>query len=61
VALEAFDASEHASPYPKSTLNGPITDTGGRFFGIHSYLLNVNKPVRLTQAELEVNPEWKNF
>lgn len=30
-------------------------------FGIHAYLLKVNKPMRFTQAELEANPEWKNF
>ena len=30
-------------------------------FGIHAYLVKTNKPMRFTQAELEANPEWKNF
>jgi GAF domain-containing protein len=30
-------------------------------FGIHNWLLTHNKPVRMTQAELEAHPEWKNF
>ena len=30
-------------------------------FGIHAYLVKENKPMRFTQAELEANPEWKNF
>jgi GAF domain-containing protein len=30
-------------------------------YGIHGWLLKVNKPIRLTQAELEAHPEWKNF
>lgn len=29
--------------------------------GIHGWMLKHNKPVRLTQAELEAHPEWKNF
>ncbi len=29
--------------------------------GIHAWLLQVNKPIRLTQAELEAHPEWKGF
>ncbi len=30
-------------------------------YGIHNYILHYNKPIRLTQAELEVNSEFKNF
>lgn len=30
-------------------------------YGIHNWLLHENKPVRLTQSELEAHPEWKNF
>lgn len=30
-------------------------------FGIHSYLLKANRPLRLTQAELEAHPEWRGF
>lgn len=30
-------------------------------YGIHSWLLKVNQPIRLTQAELEAHPEWKGF
>lgn len=30
-------------------------------YGIHAWLLDHNRPVRLTQAELESHPEWKNF
>jgi GAF domain-containing protein len=30
-------------------------------YGIHDWLLKENKPVRMTQAELEAHPEWKNF
>jgi GAF domain-containing protein len=30
-------------------------------FGIHAYIAQVNQPMRLTQAELEANPAWKNF
>jgi GAF domain-containing protein len=30
-------------------------------YGTHGWLLRENKPVRLTQAELEAHPEWKNF
>jgi hypothetical protein len=30
-------------------------------YGIHGWILNANKPVRVTQAELEAHPEWKNF
>jgi GAF domain-containing protein len=29
--------------------------------GIHAYLLQVNQPMRLTQAELEAHPAWRNF
>ena len=30
-------------------------------FGIHAYIAQVNQPMRLTQAELEAHPAWKNF
>ena len=30
-------------------------------YGIHGWLLTHNQPIRLTQAELENHPEWKNF
>lgn len=30
-------------------------------FGIHAYLVKMNKPMRFTQAQLEAHPEWKNF
>lgn len=30
-------------------------------YGIHNHILHQTKPVRVTQAELEANPEWKNF
>ncbi len=30
-------------------------------FGIHAFIVNTNQTVRLTQAELEAHPEWKNF
>jgi GAF domain-containing protein len=30
-------------------------------FGIHAYLTKTNKPMRLTQSELEAHPEWRNF
>lgn len=30
-------------------------------YGIHGWLLEHNAPIRLTQAELEAHPEWKNF
>jgi GAF domain-containing protein len=30
-------------------------------YGIHGYILEYNKPIRLTQAELEAHPEWKQF
>ena len=30
-------------------------------YGIHGWLLTYNQPVRMTQAELENHPEWKNF
>jgi GAF domain-containing protein len=30
-------------------------------YGIHGYILKLNKPIRLTQAELEAHPEWRNF
>jgi GAF domain-containing protein len=30
-------------------------------YGIHSWLLRHNRPVRLTQAELEAHPEWRGF
>ncbi len=30
-------------------------------YGSHGWLLRHNKPVRMTQAELEAHPEWKAF
>lgn len=30
-------------------------------FGIHAYIPKVNHPMRLTQAQLEAHPEWRNF
>lgn len=30
-------------------------------YGIHGWMLQHNQPIRLTQAELEAHPEWKNF
>lgn len=30
-------------------------------YGIHGYMLHFNKPIRMTQAELEAHPEWKDF
>jgi GAF domain-containing protein len=30
-------------------------------FGIHSYIPKTNRTLRLTQAELEAHPEWRNF
>lgn len=36
-------------------------DTPATGFGIHNWLLIHNQPVRMTQAELETHPEWRNF
>ena len=30
-------------------------------FGIHAFITKTNQPLRLTQAELEAHPEWRNF
>jgi GAF domain-containing protein len=30
-------------------------------YGIHAYIAQFNQPMRLTQAELEAHPAWKNF
>ncbi len=30
-------------------------------YGIHNWILEQNKTIRLTQAELENHPQWKNF
>jgi GAF domain-containing protein len=30
-------------------------------FGIHAYITQSDQPMRLTQAELEAHPAWKNF
>lgn len=30
-------------------------------YGTHGWLLTHNQPVRLSQAELEAHPQWKNF
>ena len=35
--------------------------TGATGYGIHGGLLRHNRPVRLTQAELEAHPEWRGF
>jgi GAF domain-containing protein len=35
--------------------------TPARGFGIHSWMLEYNAPIRLTQTELEAHPAWKNF
>jgi GAF domain-containing protein len=29
--------------------------------GIHAYIIETNRPVRLTQQELEAHPAWRNF
>lgn len=29
--------------------------------GMHAYLIKNNKPMRMTQTELEAHPEWRNF
>src|SRR5262245_38665488 len=29
--------------------------------GIHAYIAQINQPMRLTQAELEAHPAWRNF
>jgi GAF domain-containing protein len=29
--------------------------------GIHAYIPRVNRPMRLTQQQLETHPEWRNF
>lgn len=36
-------------------------DTPATGYGTHGWLLRHNKPVRMTQAELEAHPEWKGF
>lgn len=35
--------------------------TAATGYGTHGWLLRENKPIRLTQAELEAHPEWRNF
>lgn len=30
-------------------------------FGIHAYVTKTNRSLRLTQAELEAHPQWRNF
>jgi GAF domain-containing protein len=30
-------------------------------YGIHHWILDQNKTIRLTQAELDTHPQWKNF
>jgi GAF domain-containing protein len=30
-------------------------------YGIHAYIATTNQPMRLTQAELEAHPAWKDF
>jgi GAF domain-containing protein len=36
-------------------------DSPATGFGIHAYIPKVNRPMRLTQAQLEAHPEWRNF
>lgn len=36
-------------------------DTPATGFGTHAWFLDHNQIVRMTQAELEAHPEWKNF
>jgi GAF domain-containing protein len=36
-------------------------DSPATGFGIHAYIPKVNRPMRLTQQQLEAHPEWKNF
>ncbi|MCU0493707.1 MAG: GAF domain-containing protein [Chloroflexaceae bacterium] len=36
-------------------------NTAATGYGLHGWLLRHNQPVRLSQAELEAHPEWKNF
>jgi GAF domain-containing protein len=49
-----FSLSEKYAEW--SDYNTPATG-----YGSHGWLLQYNKPVRMTQAELEVHPEWKGF
>jgi GAF domain-containing protein len=30
-------------------------------YGIHAYIVETNQSLRLTQPELEIHPEWRNF
>lgn len=36
-------------------------DTPAVGFGIHAYVREINRPMRMTQAELETHPQWRNF
>ena len=36
-------------------------DTPAVGFGIHGYIPKINRPMRLSQAQLEAHPEWRNF
>lgn len=36
-------------------------DTPATGFGIHKWLLDQDRPIRLSQAEMEAHPEWKAF
>ena len=36
-------------------------DSPATGFGIHAYIPRVNRPLRLTQEQLEAHPEWRNF
>jgi GAF domain-containing protein len=36
-------------------------DSPATGFGIHAYIPRINRPMRLTQDELEGHPEWRNF
>jgi GAF domain-containing protein len=49
-----FSLSEKYSAWAKY-------DTPATGHGTHGWLLQHNRPVRMTQAELEAHPEWKGF
>lgn len=36
-------------------------DSPATGFGIHAYIPKINRPMRLTQEQLEAHPEWRNF
>lgn len=51
---KVFSLSEKYADW--ATYSTPATG-----YGIHGWLLRHNRPVRLTQAELEAHPEWRSF